>query len=71
MAMTDERLTKHEAAEYLGRTVPVSPRTLDAGRYANKGPRSHKMEGRVFWLKSDCAQWLSAQLISTARDGVR
>jgi hypothetical protein len=69
--VTDERLTKHEAAEYLSRTIPVSPRTLDAWRAAHKGPRSHKVEGRVFWLKSNCDQWLSAHLISTARGGVR
>jgi len=71
--MTDERLTKRAAAEYLSRTgqVPVSPRTLDSWRAADRGPRSHKVEGRVFWLKSDCDQWLSAQLISTARGGVR
>jgi hypothetical protein len=69
--MTDERLNKHTAAEYLSRTVPVSPRTLDAWRGADRGPRSHKVEGRVLWLKSDCDQWLSAQLISTARGGVR
>jgi hypothetical protein len=69
--MTDERLTKHAAAEYLSRTIPVSPRTLDAWRAADTGPRSHKVQGRVFWLKSDCDQWLIAQLVSTARGGVR
>ncbi len=69
--MTDERFDKHAAAEYLSRAVPVSPRTLDAWRAANRGPRSHKIGGRVFWLRSDLDQWLAAELSTTARGGVR
>ena len=69
--MTDERYDKRAAAEYLSRTVPVSPRTLDAWRAANKGPRSHKVAGRVFWLRSDLDHWLAAELATTARGGVR
>jgi hypothetical protein len=69
--MTDERLNKQAAAEYISRTVPVSPRTLDAWRAADKGPRSHKLAGRVFWLRSDLDQWLTAELLTTARGGVR
>jgi hypothetical protein len=71
--MTDERLNKHAAAEYLSRTgqIPVSPRTPDAWRAANRGPRSHKVEGRVFWFRSDLDQWLTASLISGGRGGVR
>lgn len=69
--MTDERLNKHAAAEYLSRTLPVSPRTLDAWRAADKGPRSHKVAGRVFWFKGDLDQWLAAESVSTSRGGVR
>lgn len=69
--MPDERLTKAEAAEYLSQTIPVRPRTLDAWRRLDKGPRSHKVGGRVRWFKSDLDQWLAAQLISTSRGGVR
>ncbi len=69
--MTDEHFDKRAAAEYLSRIVPVSPRTLDAWRAANRGPRSHKIGGRVFWLRSDLDQWLAAELVTTARGGVR
>jgi hypothetical protein len=69
--MTDERLNKHAAAEYLSRTMPVSPRTLDAWRAGDKGPRSHKIAGRVFWFRSDLDRWLAAEFASTARGGVR
>jgi hypothetical protein len=69
--MTDERFDKRAAAEYLSQTVPVSPRTLDAWRAADRGPRSHKISGRVFWLRSDLDQWLTAELLTTARGGVR
>ena len=51
--------------------MPVSPRTLDAWRAADKGPRSHKVAGRVFWLRSDLDQWLTAELVATARGGLR
>jgi len=69
--MTDERLNKHAAAEHLSKTVHVSPRTLDAWRAADRGPRSRKIAGRVFWFKSDLDQWLTAEFTSTARGGVR
>jgi len=68
--MTDQWLNKHAAAKYLSNAVPVSPRTLDAWRAADKGPRSHKIAGRVFWFKSDLDQWLAAELNSTARGSV-
>jgi hypothetical protein len=71
--MTDARFNNRDAAEYLSRTgrITVSPRTLDAWRAANRGPLSAKVQGRVFWLRSDLDQWLNAQLIETARGGVR
>jgi hypothetical protein len=69
--MTDERLKKHAAAEYLSRTMLVSPRTLDAWRAADEGPRSHKIAGRAFWFRRDLDQWLAAEFASIARGGVR
>jgi predicted DNA-binding transcriptional regulator AlpA len=69
--MTDERLNKHAAAEHLSKTVHVSPRTLDAWRREDRGPRSHKVEGRVFWFKSDLDQWLAASLLNSSRGGMR
>jgi predicted DNA-binding transcriptional regulator AlpA len=68
--MTDERLNKSDAAAYLSQSVQVGPRTLDKWRAANVGPRSHKIGGRVFWLRSDLDQWLTAQLITTSRGGI-
>ncbi|BCP11891.1 hypothetical protein MINTM020_39890 [Mycobacterium paraintracellulare] len=69
--MTDDRLNKHAAAAYLSRTVPVSPRTLDAWRTADKGPRSHKVAGRVFWYTSELDRWLASELLTSSRGGVR
>jgi hypothetical protein len=62
-----ERLTKRDAAAYLH----LSPRTLDMWRAEDRGPRSHKVGGRVYWLKQDLDMWLAAQLIETARGGIR
>jgi hypothetical protein len=69
--MTDERPNKRDAAEYLSRTMLVSPRTLDARRAADKGPRSCKVAGRVFWFNGDLDYWLAAELVSSSRGGVR
>ena len=69
--MTDERLYKRAAAAYLSHTVPVSPRTLDAWRAADKGPRSHKVAGRVFWYRSELDRWLASELLTSSRGGVR
>lgn len=69
--MNDERFDKHAAAAYLSRSVTVSPRTLDAWRAADKGPRSHKVAGRVFWYRSECDRWLASELLTSSRGGVR
>lgn len=69
--MNDERYDKQNAAAYLSRTVPVSPRTLDAWRTADKGPRSHKVAGRVFWYRSELDRWLASELLTSSRGGVR
>lgn len=69
--MDDERLNKYAAAAYLSRTVPVSPRTLDAWRGLDKGPRSHKVAGRVFWYRSELDRWLASELLTSSRGGVR
>ncbi len=62
-----ERFNKPTAATYLG----VSERTLDLWRAQDRGPRSHKIGGRLYWLRTDCDEWLTAQLVETARGGVR
>jgi predicted DNA-binding transcriptional regulator AlpA len=67
MTAVAERLNKPTAATYLG----VSERTLDLWRAQDRGPRSHKIGGRLYWLRTDCDEWLTAQLIETARGGVR
>lgn len=67
MTAVAERLNKATAATYLG----VSERTLDLWRAQDRGPRSHKIGGRLYWLRTDCDEWLNAQLIETARGGVR
>jgi predicted DNA-binding transcriptional regulator AlpA len=66
MTALADRFDKSTAATYLG----VSEPTLDLGRAQDRGPRSHKIGGRLYWLKSDCDEWLTAQLIETARGGV-
>ena len=67
MSVLTDRLTKAEAAEYLG----VSERSLDLWRARNIGPRSFVIAGRACWLKTDCDEWLAAQIASTARGGLR
>jgi predicted DNA-binding transcriptional regulator AlpA len=67
MTTVAERLNKSSAAGYLG----VSERTLDLWRAQDRGPRSHKIGGRLYWLRTDCDEWLNTQLIETARGGVR
>lgn len=67
MTAVAERLNKSTAATYLR----VSERSLDLWRAQDRGPRSHKIGGRLYWLKSDLDEWLNAQLIETARGGVR
>ena len=65
--MPAERFNKSAAAAYLR----VSERTLDLWRAQDRGPRSHKIGGRLHWLRSDCDEWLTAQLLETARGGVQ
>jgi predicted DNA-binding transcriptional regulator AlpA len=67
MTALAERFNKPTAATYLG----VSERTLDLWRSQDRGPRSHKIAGRLYWLKSDLDEWLTAQVLDTARGGVR
>ncbi|MGO9100296.1 hypothetical protein [Mycobacterium sp.] len=50
MTAVAERLNKSTAATYLG----VSERTLDLWRAQDRGPRSHKIGGRLYWLTADC-----------------
>jgi predicted DNA-binding transcriptional regulator AlpA len=67
MTAVAERLNKSTAATYLG----VSERTLDLWRAQDRGPRSWTLGGRVYWLREDCDRWLEAQILATARGGVR
>jgi predicted DNA-binding transcriptional regulator AlpA len=67
MTAIAERFNKSTAATYLG----VSERTLDLWRSQDRGPRSHKIGGRLYWLKTDCDHWLTVQLRETAHGGVR
>lgn len=62
-----ERLTRQQAAEYLS----VTTWTLDYWRRQNRGPRSYKIVGRVYYLRPDIDAWLQDQLARTARGGVR
>ncbi len=62
-----DRLTRQEAAAYL----KVSPRTLDMWRRENRGPRSCKIVGRVYYLKPDIDAWLQDQITRSARGGIR
>ncbi len=60
-------LTRQEAAAYL----KVSPRTLDMWRRENRGPRSYKIVGRVYYLKPDIDSWLQDQITRSALGGIR
>lgn len=64
--MTD-RLNIDEAAAYL----EVSKNTLYWWRSLDRGPRCHKVRNKLYWLKSDCDQWLVAQMLDSARGGIR
>lgn len=69
--MIDELYDLDSAAEYVSRTVPIKPRTLYAWRYLNKGPRSHKVAGRVFWSRFELDRWLASELLTSSRGGVQ
>ena len=51
------RLTKTEAAEYLG----VTTRTLDQWFYLRKGPPRTKLGHRVFYLRDSLERWIREQ----------
>ncbi|HEY4030857.1 MAG TPA: helix-turn-helix domain-containing protein [Caulobacteraceae bacterium] len=53
----DYRLTAHEVAERLGFTK----KTVFNWRYKNTGPRSFKIGGRIFFLKSEVDAWEKSQ----------
>ena len=55
-----------EAAEYLGMT----PATLLYKRHRNEGPESHKLAGRVVYVKAEIDDFIRAELTRTARGGV-
>lgn len=67
MAVLADRFNKSTAATYLG----VSERVLDLWRAKNTGPRSFKVAGRLYWLKNDLDEWVTAQIVETARGGIR
>lgn len=62
-----DRLTRQDAAAYL----KVSPRTLDQWRRQNRGPRSYKIVGRVYYLRLDIDAWVQDQLTRSTRGGIR
>jgi hypothetical protein len=62
-----DRLTRQEAAAYL----KVSPRTLDMWKREDRGPRSYKIVGRVYYLKLDIDAWTQDQLTRSACGGIR
>jgi hypothetical protein len=57
-------LNKHAAAAYITENyIPTSPRTLDAWLAAgDRGPRSHKIEGRRVWSRAELDMWVASQL---------
>src|ERR1700678_3757097 len=67
MSVLTDRFTKAEAPEYLG----VSERSLDLWRGQGTGPRAFYIAGKACWLKSDCDEWLAAQLAETSRGRIR
>ena len=62
-SIQDPRLTRAEAARYLG----ILPKTLanwaSTGRYQLK---FHKIGGRVIYLKSDLDKWLESRVTTQA-----
>lgn len=64
--MTD-RLNRFQAAQYLDRTVW----TLDWWRRENRGPRSFKIGGRVWYSKLDLDAWVQDQIAKSVRGGIQ
>lgn len=61
------RLDRFETAEY----IPVTVWTLDWWRRNNRGPRSFKIGGRVWYLRQDIDAWIQDQIARTTRGGVQ
>ena len=56
--LSQDALTPRQLEEQTGFTVA----TLAAWRSRGKGPKFHKIAGRVYYLKSDVQAWLESQM---------
>ncbi len=55
--LPDGRMDRRNAALYLG----VSPKTLATWAWQSKGPPSHQVGGRVFYLKRELDRFIGGE----------
>lgn len=60
--ITRDTLDTNGAAEVLG----VAPGTLGAWRSRGKGPKYHKVAGKVRYFKTDLQDYIAAEMNQTA-----
>jgi predicted DNA-binding transcriptional regulator AlpA len=64
---TDTLLRLPEAAEYLS----VSTAHLYRLRAEDRGPRSHKRNGKVYYQKADLDAYVALTMVQSTRGGIR